>query len=342
MKVAVVGAGIMGSSAAWSLAQRGHEVHLFDHHDLSNERGSSHGRSRIVRRAYPDPYFTSLMTEAYPLWNKLDELAGGGILHEVGLLYIGQHDSPNVQSMTQGLADQGVTFTVLDHQGEKCPFIREPGEVGVHVKEGGWVHAAKAIKALNELAFAKGVTFSTSTFAPGMEREYDYVVLTVGSWIKNWIPELPVRVSKQTFSYVPAQYQKGPVWIMDGELGTYGFPPEPGTNLVKIGIHRRGPEIDPKEKGLREPEEADLEEIRSFVRLRLGIENPELVEPKTCLYTSTVDEDFKWGWLDRKTIFASPCSGHGFKFGPWVGERLADFVDGSRQVSDYPRFAFPV
>ena len=50
-----------------------------------------------------------------------------------------------------------------------------------------------------------------------------------------------------------------------------------------------------------------------------------LVATETCLYTTTIDERFI---LTRrgKIVIGSACSGHGFKFAPAVGERLADLV----------------
>ena len=47
-----------------------------------------------------------------------------------------------------------------------------------------------------------------------------------------------------------------------------------------------------------------------------------------CVYTNTRDGHF---WIDHhpqhpQVIIASPCSGHGFKFAPVIGEVLADIV----------------
>lgn len=45
------------------------------------------------------------------------------------------------------------------------------------------------------------------------------------------------------------------------------------------------------------------------------------------MYTSTADEHFAIGLVaDGRVALASPCSGHGFKFTPVVGEILADLV----------------
>ena len=52
---------------------------------------------------------------------------------------------------------------------------------------------------------------------------------------------------------------------------------------------------------------------------------PHLTE--TCFYTNTSDESFV---LERHgpVVVGSPCSGHGFKFAPLIGERLAHLVLG--------------
>ena len=59
-----------------------------------------------------------------------------------------------------------------------------------------------------------------------------------------------------------------------------------------------------------------------------------------CLYTNVADGHF---WIDRhpdhaKVLVASPCSGHGFKFAPVIGEILADLVQGKRPRFDLGRF----
>src|SRR5438876_977400 len=50
----------MGSAAARELARSGHEVTLYEQFRLGHSRGSSHGRSRIVRLAYPELEFVEL------------------------------------------------------------------------------------------------------------------------------------------------------------------------------------------------------------------------------------------------------------------------------------------
>jgi sarcosine oxidase len=75
-EVAVVGAGIMGSATAYALARQGREVLLLEQFRVGNNRGSSHGRSRIVRLAYPEVEFVELEKEAFAGWRELEPESG--------------------------------------------------------------------------------------------------------------------------------------------------------------------------------------------------------------------------------------------------------------------------
>ena len=63
-RAAIVGAGIMGLATARALARRGWDVTIYEQFEVGHNRGSSHGRSRIFRLAYPDPEWVRLAKEA--------------------------------------------------------------------------------------------------------------------------------------------------------------------------------------------------------------------------------------------------------------------------------------
>ena len=80
----------------------------------------------------------------------------------------------------------------------------------------------------------------------------------------------------------------------------------------------------------REVTEQDVNDLRAAVRRFVPAADGHRLTSSVCLYTNTPDEHF---WIDRcpdqpKVLVASPCSGHGFKFAPVVGEILADLVQG--------------
>jgi sarcosine oxidase len=61
------------------------------------------------------------------------------------------------------------------------------------------------------------------------------------------------------------------------------------------------------------------------------------VATERCVYDNSTDTDFV---LDRvgRVVVGCGTSGHGFKFGPLLGELLADLAEGRRPVVDLDRF----
>ena len=94
---------------------------------------------------------------------------------------------------------------------------------------------------------------------------------------------------------------------------------------LKAGAHHAGAEDDPNAEAVPDP--AIVERISNWVRDRFPAVDPEPVEAQTCLYTTTADERFI---LERRgrVVVGSACSGHGFKFAPAVGRRLAELALG--------------
>src|SRR5262245_12545198 len=105
MRVVIVGAGAVGIMTAWRLARAGQEVVALEQFRIDHDRGSSYGDSRIVRRVYPDPLYTTLMADAYRLWNELMAEAGdSGLFVQTGGIFCGAADHPQVQAAQEALA----------------------------------------------------------------------------------------------------------------------------------------------------------------------------------------------------------------------------------------------
>jgi sarcosine oxidase len=94
---------------------------------------------------------------------------------------------------------------------------------------------------------------------------------------------------------------------------------------MKAGAHRGGRVADPDVEESADP--ALVDRISGWVRERFPDVDPNPVATESCLYTSTEDESFV---LERRgrLVIGSACSGHGFKFAPAVGRRLAELALG--------------
>ncbi len=152
-------------------------------------------------------------------------------------------------------------------------------------------------------------------------------VVTAGGWARSLLQtagvDLPVRVTRETVAYF-ALLDTAPLPIVEwGQPATYCLP-SPGQG-IKAAQHIAGPEVDPDSAPI--PDRGSVEVVSEWVRKRFPTADPYPHHVETCLYTNTADESFV---LERHgpIVVGSPCSGHGFKFAPLIGERLANLAEG--------------
>ena len=309
-----MGAGVMGCATAWALRERGAEVTVREQFELDHVRGSSHGRTRIFRIAYPDPDWIRFAQEARDGWLDLDP----DLLGLYGLVELAARPA---LSSVRALDECGVPYRLLDGDEVRALGASLPeGWAALHVPEAGVVFADRARHAFLEAA---GVEVETNRRIESIEEiDADVVVVTAGPWVRELVPDLPVTVTRETLAYF---HRDGPpppsIVALNAETGGHGmyslYDPVYG---LKAGAHHAGAEADPDEVG--EPDPAIVERIASWVRERFPDVDPEPVEAQTCVYTTTADESFI---LERRgrVVIGSACSGHGFKFAPAIGRRLA-------------------
>ena len=112
----------------------------------------------------------------------------------------------------------------------------------------------------------------------------------------------------------------------DGRIG-FGIP-DMGDGLIKVGIHHGDGEIVRPDSMDRSVYPADYVTTESFVASSIDGVLPSIAKAMVCLYTNTPDEHFVVGELPGapNVTILSPCSGHGFKFAPLIGEIAADLA----------------
>jgi sarcosine oxidase len=319
MRVAVVGAGVMGCATAWALRERGAEVTVHEQFELDHDRGSSHGRTRIFRVAYPDSRWVRFAQDAYAGWLQIDR----SLLGLYGLLELVPDSS---LTSARALEECGLRYRLLDGDEARALGANLPdGWTALHVPDAGVVFADRARHAF---LTAAGVEVETNRRIESTdELDADVVVVTAGPWIRDLVPDLPVKVTRETVAYFKREGPPPPSIVdLDAETGGHGmYSLHDPVHGLKAGAHHAGAETDPGAEA--SPEPAIVERIASWVGERFPDVDPEPVEAQTCLYTTTADEEFI---LERRgrVVVGSACSGHGFKFAPAVGRRLAELALG--------------
>jgi sarcosine oxidase len=174
------------------------------------------------------------------------------------------------------------------------------------------------------------------------------VIVTAGAWTASLLPELPLplQATRQVLLWIrptqPELFRAGwfPVFLIESEDGIhYGFPLH-GDDLLKVAKHHHCGEPADPENYQRQVTEADEALILGPLRRMLPAAAGPVAMSKTCLYTMAPDGDFV---IDRvpgrpNIVVASPCSGHGFKFAPAIGQALVELAFGGRTGLDLSRF----
>ncbi len=352
----VIGAGAMGSATAWWLARAGRSVALVEQFEQGHTRGSSHGASRIFRFAYDDPAYVRMAMAALPLWRELEDEAGVGLLDCVGALDHGPAE--RIEAVSAAMRVAGARHEVMSGPAaeERVPGMRFEEAVLFH-PDGGRVAADAAVRALQDRAGDLGadVVFAAgpaelrldagraSVAAGGREWSATTVVVTAGAWVGSVLGNLvrlpPLTITQEQVVHfraaggVPDEW---PSFIHHEHPWRYGLL-SPGQG-VKVAGHHEGSVTDPDRRdGVLDA--AKVEQIERYVERWLPGLVPQATVGNTCLYTTTSTEQFV---VDRvgPVVVGSPCSGHGFKFTPYLGKVLADLATAPEQRWTHPGEAF--
>lgn len=351
----VVGLGAVGSAAAYHLAQRGQHVLGLDRYAPPHTLGSTHGGSRIIRKAYFEGrQYLSLLERAYPLWRDLEAASGQSLLHLCGCLNIGPPESAIVEESRRSAQSLNLPYEVLSREdvGRRFPAFHLPeGHVAVWDPEAGLIPPEQCVQihldqarrhdaalhfdepALQWQTDGDGVVVTTerATYRAGR------LVLSAGGWIMDLLAGLQqsLRVERVTNAWFRPKANAAHfdpsrcpvyIWEYERDLFFYGFP-DLGRGM-KAGVHYEGAVVDHPDAVQRTVSEADEAAVRACLRRLLPDADGLLADAAVCFYTITPDKHYV---IDRhpehsQVVFASACSGHGFKASNAIGEALADLV----------------
>jgi sarcosine oxidase len=148
---------------------------------------------------------------------------------------------------------------------------------------------------------------------PLVARSYLRQILT---WFKSPTPE----------PFAPNRF---PAFVRELADETIGFGiPDMGDGLIKVGIHHGDGEIVHPDSMDRSVQRRDYETTEWFAAAYIDGLLPSVAKATVCLYTNSPDSHFVVGQVPGipNVTIVSPCSGHGFKFAPLIGEIAADLA----------------
>ncbi|MCY4537804.1 MAG: N-methyl-L-tryptophan oxidase [Chloroflexi bacterium] len=365
--VIIIGAGAMGSAAAYYFSRRKQRVLLLEQFELDHRRGSSYGYSRIIRYSYDYPEYVELAKDTFPLWFALENSLGEQLYVKTGGIDFGPADDEmldaTIASVQSGMIEHELIAVEEAHKrfpqyrfGEDFRILYQP--------DSGFVKASSAVRGHILLARQNGAILKDNTVVSDISINRDSVdvstsagsysagklVVTAGSWARSLLLEtglnLPLAVLRCQLNFMStsgsSHYDSDscPVWIAHVSSlfpeTLYGIPSHDGSGF-KVAFHGGPPHRRPSEIDYN-PDPENVEAVRGFLRSHIpGLAEAPVRESRICLYTQTPDEHFI---VDRHphhahVVIGAGFSGHGFKFSTIIGKMLSDLaLDGATPHND--------
>ena len=318
-------------------------------------------------------HYTPLVLRSHELWRELEHETGESLLTTNGGLIISgsratshTHVEGFFDNTLSAARRFGIAHELLDAQAiqHRFPQFRVSDHEHAYFEPGaGFVRPERCVAAHLACAERRGATLRRNERAVGFDAEASGVrvrtergiyaaarlIVSAGPWLPELLRAPPARhftIYRQTlfwFEIEPPFERFEPerfpvfIWELTGrKQSVYGFPALDGP---RGGVKVASEQFDEATTPDTARRNVTDDEIRvmydDYVVPYISGVGRRCVKSAVCLYTVTPDFGFV---LDRhpafdRVLLVSPCSGHGFKHSPAIGEAVADIAcDGT------PRF----
>jgi sarcosine oxidase len=357
----IIGAGSVGSMAAWQLAARGLRVTGIDRFPVPGPFSAYAGESRVFRMVYAEGgHYTPLLQRARDLWRELEAASGTELLNVTGVVTVMDRDHADHAALLRAGRERGLAFEVVDgdEARRRLPqhLIRD-GDVALFDPEGGYVRSERAVFAAITEAQRHGATFLGDRQVLGLDRH-------AGGWsVRTGQEEVraprvlvatgtgagPVCAALNTHLAVlpqvltwfpiadPALLRRQPEQVfirLSRDARFYGFPSTDGWT-VKVAASIYLDEVTSMTRPVSwDPRHLDT--IQSWVGTYLPALVPRPVKTAVCADGYTVDETGLLGLVPGMdgVAVAVGFSGHGFKMAAALGAVAADLLSDGGTATD--------
>jgi sarcosine oxidase len=353
----VVGAGVLGLSAARALAGRGRPVVVLEQATVGHGGSGSKGSARIFRLGYDHPGYVRLALAALASWHELEAQSATKLLTTTGQVTFGDDLDVLIRSMdAAGARYQEMGAGELS---ARFPAVNVPGRA-VFEPDSGVIAADTVLAALQRGIEVRqqtrvvrleddGRRVRVMAETDGTEDELraSSVVVCAGPWTGPLLESgrsagtgtglRPLSSLEQAAYLAPltGAVDDIPVFVERRHPWFYGLPVH-RDGLVKIALHGSGPAVGLDrltDDAFDRPDDRLLAQLAAAAQRVLPGLAPEPVRTERCLYDNSPDGDFV---IDRvgRIVIGSGTSGHGFKFAPLLGQVLADLATGVTPADD--------
>lgn len=355
-QIVVIGAGIVGLSTAYALLEQGmRNVLVLEQAAVNHPRSTSSGISRLLRFEYGADFLYSYMVKrSLELWKDLERGAQKTLYTPTGLLSFGR-EGDGTREAQEIICDLGGSCEILSAQNcrQRFPqFETREYDVLTYNAEGGILHASTCLQTLKKAILSLGGEIAETSqvthilhenqgrpirlkLSSGEEITAERVVVALGPWVQRLLSQLqlPIELTRQYLLYFaglpPSKFAVGALpSFMDIDIDFYGFPMHKGSNSwLKAASHEFGRTVEPDDPVFLD-EAVIAQTVRELRDLLPALRGAELVHVEACIYDVSPDEDFIIDYVpdDPRIVFATGLSGHGFKFGPLLGQMLSGLV----------------
>jgi sarcosine oxidase len=370
--VVVIGLGIMGAATLFHLARSGVKALGVEARGPLHSAGSSHGDSRVFRRAYFEgDHYAPMLNRSLAGWMELAATSSEPIALRTGGLFIGDQRSSLIQGSLGTAQRCGIAHEVLNGAqiarrfpafkvSDTLQAVYEPDALMLFADNARLTYVSHAIAAGAAVSYGSEVKLLQQQSAAGVviggegwQVSSAAAVLTVGSWISNFLGEeigslvTPMRIPVYRLDVDAAaerEHRVGrlPVFIIEDDHGNlmYGLPQwRDVKGGLKVGFHNRQLSATTPGAPRELPDESERLELWQAIKPLLPAVR-STGEALTCVYSMSRDGSFLIQRSRRMpaVVYASACSGHGFKFAPAIGEALAALSAGGQPVVDLTAF----
>jgi monomeric sarcosine oxidase len=354
----VVGAGALGSAAAYWLSRRSSSLLVCEQYEIGHERGASQDYSRIIRHAYHDLAYAVLTQAAYDAYRVAEQESRQRLITRSGSLDLADvagPAAPVLDAMASSLEAQGHTYERL--RGEALRRRFPQWQVGEEIEaifqaDGGVLDIGRANAVHLALARRNGATVRGNTPVAALEPYGDGVIVRLGSdgsekvrarsvvvAASAWAPrllqplgvDLKLTISEEQVTYFGTSNLASfspevfPVYIFHAEPEFYGFPVY-GLMATKCARDLSG-RFTTIQNRTEAPDASVTAQVQDFLGRYLPDALGPIVSEKACFYDLTPDRHFVVDAVPGAPQIAfCQGAGHAAKFAGLLGRIMSELV----------------